>query len=184
MGALHSTPVAVWYGTILTIVAAGTSAQPAQGQTPVETGNSIRAVHRPTGLQVAGRVVSMSTDSLWLEETPSRRRLGWFWRDLDRLQVRAGERSNALLGLAIGAGTGAALGAGFALAGWGRGTELPIGDRLVAGSLTFAAAGAGLGAFIGMFSTRDVWKSATIQFGLSDLGIVARGVRITLSVRF
>lgn len=95
-------------GLLLGVLPSGLPAQ----VTPyrVGPGDLVRFRLVPSGGRVAGRVATVTPDTLWLESRPNLIQLGFARTDVSDLQRRVGGPSGAGTGVLVGFGFGAAVG--------------------------------------------------------------------------
>lgn len=103
--------------------------------------------------------------------------------DLEQIAVSQGRRSNAILGLVVGAGVGIASAVGLSIWACNADDDGCTTGQVVGGSLTLTAIGAGLGAGIGALIKTERWREASIPARVG-LGFGRDGsVRLAIALR-
>lgn len=83
--------------------------------------------------------------------------------DLEQIAVSQGRKSNAILGLVVGAGVGVASAVVLSIWACNADDDGCTSGQVVGGSLALTAIGAGLGVGIGALIKTERWKEASIQ---------------------
>jgi hypothetical protein len=153
-----------------------------QERLPLVPGITVRVQAPPYHRWLTGTVESLANDSLILLGTRGDR-VAFPVQLVRRLQVRASGQSNVRVwigvGFTIGAVPGALLGAtsgSFILDG--------TSESALAGAALFGAAGAGLGAILGMTLSGDRWEEISLPRSMVTLAPDRNGVRLHVTFPF
>lgn len=137
----------------------------------VQEGDRVR-LHAPRvrSGQLVGEVAELDRDTLVLSSEGSGSTIAIPTSELERIAVSQGRKSRAILGLAIGAGVGAASAVGFSIWFCNADDDGCTSGQVAGGAVALTAIGAGLGAGIGALIKTERWRDASIP-GRPSVGL-------------
>lgn len=153
----------------------------------VQRGDRVRLrAPRISSGQLVGQVAELEGDTLVLSSEGGGSTIAIPTADLERIAVSQGRKSNAILGLLVGAGVGIASAVGLSIWFCNADDDGCTSGQVVSGGLALTAIGAGLGAGIGALIRTERWREASIPASPPPIGLgfgVDGSVRLAFSLR-
>ncbi len=153
----------------------------------VQRGDRVRLqAPRISSGQLVGEVTELEGDTLMLSSEGGGSTIAIPTADLERIAVSQGRKSNAILGLLVGAGVGIASAVGLSIWVCNADDDGCTSGQVVGGGLALTAIGAGLGAGVGALIKTERWREASIPASPPPIGLgcgADGSVRLTFSLR-
>ncbi len=150
----------------------GFTSLPAADTTFVHRGDRVRLqAPRISSGQLVGEVTQLEGDTLVLLSEGGGSIIPIPTSDLEQIAVSQGRKSNAILGLLVGAGVGIASAAGLAIWACNADDDGCTSGQVVGGVVALSAIGAGLGAGIGALIKTERWREASIPASPPPVGL-------------
>lgn len=173
--------------TAAVILLSGFTSLPAADTTFVQTGDRVR-LEAPVirSGKLIGEVAALDGDTLLLLSAAAGPAIPVPTSDIQQIAVSQGKKSNAILGLIVGAGVGIAASIGLSIWVCNADDDGCTTGQVVWGSLGVTAITAGLGAGIGAVIRTERWQDASLPPPRSPIGLSFGGdgsVRLRYSLR-
>ena len=150
----------------------GFTSLPAADTTFVQKGDRVRLqAPRISSGQLVGEVIELEGDALVLLSEGGGSTIDISTFDLEHIAVSQGRKSNAILGLLVGAGVGIASAAGLAIWFCNSDDDGCTSGQVVGAVLTLSAIGAGVGAGMGALIKTERWREASIPTSPPPVGL-------------
>ncbi len=165
----------------------GFTSLPAADTTFVHRGDRVRLqAPRISSGQLVGAVTELEGDTLVLLSEGGGSTISIPTSALEQIAVSQGMKSNAILGLIVGAGVGMASAAGLAIWACNADDDGCTSGQVVGAGLALTAIGAGLGGGIGALIKTERWREASIPASPPPIGLgfgKDGSVRLAFSLR-